>query len=182
MAAAAYNSASAAPISTDNATLERMSGLIRILVRIFLTRILARGLTSGERMSTIIDFVICNTDFVGPEPICPFIRRRFLAGGVHASTVVRLRDAPCRVSCCFSRTADRTVHWSRRSESPGIIKQMGALVFRCPTTHEAFRSNFRATSEELKRISSTATMELRCEICKGRHLFVVTECTIDDQA
>jgi len=59
---------------------------------------------------------------------------------------------------------------------------MGALVFRCPATHEAFRSNFRATSEELKRISSTATMELRCEICKGRHLFVVTECTIDDQA
>jgi len=23
-------------------------------------------------------------------------------------------------------------------------------------------------------------MELRCEICKQRHVFVVTECTIDD--
>jgi hypothetical protein len=52
---------------------------------------------------------------------------------------------------------------------------MGALVFRCPTTYEIFRSNFRATREELKRISSTATMELRCEICKERHVFVVTE-------
>lgn len=59
---------------------------------------------------------------------------------------------------------------------------MGALVFRCPNTHEPFRSNFRATAEELKRISPAATMELRCEICKRRHVFVVTECTIDDQA
>ena len=69
---------SIAPISTDNATLERMSDRLQILVRIFLTRILASGLTSGERMTTIIDFVICNTDIVGPEPICPLIRRRFL--------------------------------------------------------------------------------------------------------
>jgi hypothetical protein len=59
---------------------------------------------------------------------------------------------------------------------------MGALVFRCPSTREPFRSDFRATREELKRISPTATMELRCEICKERHLFVVTECTIDDRA
>lgn len=58
---------------------------------------------------------------------------------------------------------------------------MGALVFRCPTTHEPFRSSFRATLEELKRISPTATMELRCKICKERHVFVVIECTIDDQ-
>ena len=58
---------------------------------------------------------------------------------------------------------------------------MGALVFRCPTTHEPFRSNFRATPEELKRISPVATMELRCEICKERHVFVVIECTIGDQ-
>jgi hypothetical protein len=43
-----------------------------------------------------------------------------------------------------------------------------------------FRSNFRATPEELKRISPAATMELRCKICKELHVFVVTECTIDD--
>ena len=29
----------------------------------------------------IIDFVICNTDIAGPEPICSLIKRRFLAGG-----------------------------------------------------------------------------------------------------
>jgi len=58
---------------------------------------------------------------------------------------------------------------------------MGALVFRCPTTHEPFRSNFRATSEELKRIPRTATIELRCEICKEHHTFVVAECTVDDK-
>jgi hypothetical protein len=58
---------------------------------------------------------------------------------------------------------------------------MGALIFCCPTTHRTFRSNFRATSEELKKISPTATMELRCEICNERHTFVVGQCTVDDK-
>jgi hypothetical protein len=72
-------------------------------------------------------------------------------------------------------------HWLLHCTCPLSGVEMGALVFRCPTTHEPFRSNFRATPEELKRISPAATMELRCEICKERHVFVVIECTTDDQ-
>ena len=100
--------------------------------------------------------------------------------GFHASSVVQLRAYPCCLRGCLSCTADRAARGWRRCGSPGVVEQMGALVFRCPTTHEPFRSNFRATPEELKRISRAATMELRCEICKQRHVFVVTECTIDD--
>jgi hypothetical protein len=58
---------------------------------------------------------------------------------------------------------------------------MGALVFRCPTTQKTFRSDFRATDEELKCISPAATMELRCEICRERHVFVLRECTVDSR-
>lgn len=59
---------------------------------------------------------------------------------------------------------------------------MGALVFRCPNTLKTFRSNFRATADELKKVSPNATMTLRCEICKKRHEFVVAECSIDERA
>jgi hypothetical protein len=58
---------------------------------------------------------------------------------------------------------------------------MGILVFRCPMTLQTFRSQFKATAEELRGIPPTATMELRCEICRQRHVFLVRQCTLDDQ-
>ena len=73
--------------------------------------------------------------------------------GFHASSVVQLRAYPCCLHGCLSCTADGAARGWRRCGSPGVVEQMGALVFRCPTTHEPFRSNFRATPEELKRIS-----------------------------
>lgn len=58
---------------------------------------------------------------------------------------------------------------------------MGALIFRCPTTHRTFRSNFKVTSEELKNLPRSASMTLRCDVCRERHLFVLSECTIDEE-
>jgi len=57
---------------------------------------------------------------------------------------------------------------------------MDALIFQCPSTHRTFRSNFRATREELTKIPRTAVIQLRCEICKEHHTFVVAECTVED--
>jgi hypothetical protein len=58
---------------------------------------------------------------------------------------------------------------------------MGALIFKCPTTHRTFRSNFKVTSEELKGLPPAASMQLRCDICKERHVFVLAECAVDDE-
>ena len=58
---------------------------------------------------------------------------------------------------------------------------MGVLIFKCPTTHRTFRSNFKVTSAELKEIPPAKTMQLRCEICKERHVFVLSECTVDSE-
>jgi hypothetical protein len=55
---------------------------------------------------------------------------------------------------------------------------MGGLTFRCPDTQRTFHSNFRVTSEELAAIPPTATMQLRCEICKSHHVFVLAQCTV----
>jgi len=57
---------------------------------------------------------------------------------------------------------------------------MGFLVFRCRTTGKKFRSNFRATVEELKSLSPQATMALRCEVCQQRHSFDLAQCSIAD--
>jgi len=58
---------------------------------------------------------------------------------------------------------------------------MGALIFKCPTTHRTFRSNFKVTSEELKGLPPAASMQLRCDICKERDVFVLAECAVDDE-
>jgi hypothetical protein len=55
---------------------------------------------------------------------------------------------------------------------------MSALIFRCPNTQKTFRSNFRATKEDLAAIPPTASMQLRCEICKSPHMFVLAQCTV----
>jgi hypothetical protein len=58
---------------------------------------------------------------------------------------------------------------------------MGALIFRCPATGKTFRSEFRASIEDLKAIPRAEKIQLHCEICKERHAFVLAECTIDEQ-
>jgi hypothetical protein len=57
---------------------------------------------------------------------------------------------------------------------------MGTLVFQCPATGQRFDTGFQATRDELKAIPPTATMQLRCEICRGRHSFIVIECDIKE--
>ena len=57
---------------------------------------------------------------------------------------------------------------------------MGALIFRCPVSGKAFRSEFRASLEDLKAIPRAAKIQLNCEICKERHAFVLAECAIDE--
>jgi hypothetical protein len=59
---------------------------------------------------------------------------------------------------------------------------LGFLIFRCPATGRTFRSQFRATIEDLKAVPRAVTMKLRCEICKERHAFVVAECAIDERS
>jgi hypothetical protein len=36
-------------------------------------------------------------------------------------------------------------------------------------------------AEELKDLPPAASMQLRCDICKERHVFVLAECAVDDE-
>lgn len=58
---------------------------------------------------------------------------------------------------------------------------LGALRFRCDFTGQEFRSAFQATPEDLAKIPAEATMELRCEVCRQRHTFQMSQCSIDDE-
>jgi hypothetical protein len=58
---------------------------------------------------------------------------------------------------------------------------LGFLVFRCHGTGKKFRSNFRATAEELRSLPSQTAMELRCEACGKRHRFDLAQCSIEDE-
>ncbi len=57
---------------------------------------------------------------------------------------------------------------------------MGALVFRCPGTGETFRTGFSASRDELMQLPRGATIELRCDVCRQRHVFILAECQIQD--
>jgi hypothetical protein len=45
---------------------------------------------------------------------------------------------------------------------------------------KTFRSEFRASIEDLKAIPRAEKIQLHCEICKERHAFVLAECAIDE--
>jgi hypothetical protein len=47
-------------------------------------------------------------------------------------------------------------------------------------TGQEFSSPFQATAEELAKIPADATMELRCEVCRQRHTFKMSQCSIDE--
>ena len=87
----------------------------------------------------------------------------------YASSVVRLRAFPCRLRRLS--TADGAARGWRRWRIARDRRTDGCSRF--PLSYHSrtvFRSNSRATPEELKRISRAATMELRCKICKQRHV------------
>ena len=60
---------------------------------------------------------------------------------------------------------------------------VGFLIFRCRITGKQFRSNFRATPEDLKDVPPKSSIEILCEVCKERHRFDIAQCSIaDDEA
>jgi hypothetical protein len=57
---------------------------------------------------------------------------------------------------------------------------LGFLVFRCHGTGKRFRSNFKATTEELQSLPPRTAMELRCDVCGQRHRFDLAQCSIEE--
>ena len=56
---------------------------------------------------------------------------------------------------------------------------MAVLMFRCPTTKSGFASGFMAEKEDLLRVSTHATLRMRCKSCNDIHNLRIAEAWLD---
>jgi hypothetical protein len=63
--------------------------------------------------------------------------------------------------------------WNKSNQMTGAGH--GSLMFRCPTTGEAFDSGFRFSAEELRLVPAGYSIKLRCKSCLQLHEFKLNE-------